>query len=120
MLGNFPAWLAARTGRPVVALGASIKGVVADEARTTAMREAYKHARRPKEPAEIELMQRCAAATAAGYAAVQPFLRPGVSERRMQIELEAEYFRHGAQTTGYDTIVGVGARPPQENGSLCS
>ena len=31
---------------------------------------------------------------------------PGVSERTLQIELEAEYFRHGAQTTGYDSIVG--------------
>jgi len=109
-LGRLPAWLAARKNRRVVNLGAPVAGVTADEKRTAEVREAYKHARRPKEPGEIELMQRCAVATAAGYAAIQPLLRPGVSERRLQIELEAEYFRHGAQATGYDSIVGIGAQ----------
>lgn len=117
LLSEFAAWRTARGGRPVIALGAPIAGVTADPARTAAVREQYKHARRPKEPAEIELMRRCAAATAAGYAAIQPFLRPGVSERRLQIELEAEYFRQGAQTTGYDTIVGVGPQSAVFHGS---
>ena len=117
LLGKLPAWLAARKGRRVVLLGAPVPAVAADEARTAEVREAYKHARRPKEPGEIDLMRRCAAATAAGYAAVQPFLKPGVSERRMQIELEAEYFRQGAQTTGYDSIVGVGAQSAVFHGS---
>lgn len=110
LLAQFPAWLAARRDRPVVMLGASISGVAADVERTAEVRERYRHARRPKEPAEIALMQRCAVATAAGYAAIQPLLKPGVSERKLQIELEAEYFRHGAQTTGYDSIVGIGAQ----------
>ncbi|MBI2518636.1 MAG: M24 family metallopeptidase [Opitutae bacterium] len=109
-LGKLAAWLAARSGRKVIMFGAPVAGVAFDEARTAAVREAYKHARRPKEPAEIELMKRACAATAAGYAAAQPFLRPGVSERRIQVELEAGYFREGAQKTGYDTIVGVGAQ----------
>ena len=109
-LSRFPSWLAARAGRTVIMLGAPVPGVIADVARTTAVREAYKHARRPKEAGEIDLMRRCAAATAAGYAVIQPLLQPGVSERRLQIELEAEYFRNGAQTTGYDSIVGVGAQ----------
>ena len=117
LLGKLPAWLAARKGRRVVLLGAPVPEVAADEARTAEVREAYKHARRPKEPGEIDLMRRCAAATAAGYAAVQPFIKPGVSERRLQIELEAEYFRQGAQTTGYDSIVGVGAQSAVFHGS---
>ncbi|HWA25556.1 MAG TPA: aminopeptidase P N-terminal domain-containing protein [Lacunisphaera sp.] len=116
LLGKFPAWLAARRGRPVVMLGAAINGL-ADEDRSAEVREKYKHARRAKEPAEIEIMQRGAAATAAGYAAIQPLLKPGVSERQLQIELEAEYFRHGAQATGYDTIVGIGARSAVFHGS---
>lgn len=107
---NFPAWLAARTGRPVVMFGVPVDGVAFDAGRTATVREAYKHARRPKEKGEIELLRRCAAATAAGYAALQPFLKPGVSERRMQVELEAGYFREGANKTGYDTIIGVGAQ----------
>ena len=116
-LAQFPAWLAARPGRRVVMLGAPVAGVAFDETRTAAVREAYKHARRPKEPAEIDLMKRCAAAAAAGYAKIQPLLQPGVSERTLQIELEAEFFRHGAQATGYDSIVGAGARSAVFHGS---
>lgn len=107
LLALFRAWLSARRDRPVVMLGAPVSGVTADAERTAAVRERYKHARRPKEPAEIELMQRCAVATAAGYAAIQTLLKPGVSERTWQIVLEADYFRHGAQTNGYDSIVSI-------------
>lgn len=117
LLARFPTWLEARRGRKVVMLGAPVGGVAFDEARPTQVREAYKHARRPKEPAEIDLMKRCAAAAAAGYAKIQPLLKPGVSERTLQIELEAEYFRHGAQVTGYDSIVGVGAQSAVFHGS---
>ncbi|HVU17213.1 MAG TPA: aminopeptidase P N-terminal domain-containing protein [Candidatus Didemnitutus sp.] len=116
-LATFDRWLARRSGRPMVALGSlpAIAGV--DAARTSAVRDALAHARRAKEPGEIEVMKRCAAATVAAYTVVQPFLRPGVSERRVQIELEAEYFRQGAQKTGYDTIVGIGAQSAVFHGS---
>ncbi len=117
LLAQFPAWLDARQGRKIVMLGAPVAGVGFDAARTAQVREAYKHARRPKEPAEIELMQRAAAAAAAGYAKIQPLLEPGVSERTLQIELEAEYFRHGAQVTGYDSIIGIGAQSAVFHGS---
>ncbi len=117
LLARFPAWLAARSGRQAIALGAAIPGVMFDAARSAEVREAYKHARRPKEPAEVALMKRGAAAAAAGYAKIQPLLKPGVSERTLQIELEAEYFRHGAQCTGYDSIVGVGAQSAVFHGS---
>ncbi|WP_438481601.1 aminopeptidase P N-terminal domain-containing protein [Oleiharenicola lentus] len=116
-LGALPAWLDARRARRVIALGAPLAGVQPDVIRTTQVRETYKHARRPKEPGELAIMRRCATATTAGYKALQPFLKPGVSERRMQIELEAEYFRHGAQTTGYSSIVGVGAQSAVFHGS---
>lgn len=117
LLATFPAWFAARVARKAIVLGAPVPGVVADAARTAVVREAYKHARRPKEAGEIELMQRGAAAAAAGYAKIQPLLQPGVSERTLQIELEAEFFRHGAQTTGYDSIIGVGAQSAVFHGS---
>jgi Xaa-Pro aminopeptidase len=35
-------------------------------------------------------------------------IRPGVTERAVEIEIEAEFFRNGAQRTAYDTIVGSG------------
>ena len=117
LLPNFPAWLAARKGRRIANLGAPVAGVAADEALTARVRDALRHARRPKEPGEIELMKRAAAATAEGYAAVQPFLQAGVSERRMQIELEAGFFRGGGDKTGYDTIVGAGPQAAVFHGS---
>jgi Xaa-Pro aminopeptidase len=117
LLGKFDAWLAARRGRRILMFGAPVKRVMFDDARTAEVREAYKHARRPKEPGEIDVMRRCAAATAAGYAAVQPFLKAGVTERRIQIELEAEWFRQGAAKTGYDSIVGSGPNSAVFHGS---
>ncbi len=47
-------------------------------------------------------------ATSAAFAVAVPLLREGVSEREVQIELEAEAFRHGAEAMAYDTIVGGG------------
>ena len=102
-------WLTARRGRPVVNLGAPLRGVRSDEARTAAVRERFAAARRPKDAAELGLMRRAAEATAAGFAAVREHLRPGVTERALQIEMEAAFCRGGADGTGYGTIVAAGA-----------
>jgi Xaa-Pro aminopeptidase len=108
LLSRFRAWIAARKKRPIVMLGAVVSGIEADPERTPSVRETYLHARRLKDSAEIDLMRHCAYKTAAGYAAIQPMLRPGFSERRIQVEIEAEYLRRGATKVGYDTIVGGG------------
>jgi Xaa-Pro aminopeptidase len=47
-------------------------------------------------------------ATRAGFAAVAPQIEPGRSERELQIELEAAFFREGADCLAFDTIVGSG------------
>lgn len=108
-LAGFAAWLDRRAGRPVALLGAGLGGVTADRALSARVRDHFTHARRAKDAAELALLRRSAAATAAGYAHLHPLLQPGVTERALQIELEAEFFRHGATRTGYDTIVGIGA-----------
>lgn len=105
---NLSAWLAARTGRPVAQLGAPISGVEADPNLTHTVREALRHARRPKDAGEIALLRRAVAATARGYGAARDFIRPGRTEREIQIELEAEFFRGGGDRPGYGTIVGGG------------
>lgn len=107
-LALFKAWLNERVGRPRLVLGAPVRGVDADASRTTAIKPHFLHARRPKDAAELTLLCRTAAATSAGFAAIQPLLRAGVSERTLQIELEAAFFRAGATRTGYGTIVGSG------------
>jgi Xaa-Pro aminopeptidase len=107
-LAAFEGWLAARRGRPVAALGAPLAKISADESRSAQARDRLKHARRPKDAHEVGLIRRAAAATAPGYARLRSLLRPGVTERALQIELEAEFFRHGGTRPGYGTIVGSG------------
>ena len=48
-------------------------------------------------------------ATAAGFASIAPRLEHGRTEREVQIELEAEFFRAGADFLAFDTIVASGA-----------
>lgn len=100
-------WLAARKGRPVALLGCPLN-VEHDEELGTRLREVLTHVRRPKDDVELERMRQAARATAAAYARLPELIRPGVTERSVQIELEAEFFRAGAQRTAYDTIVGSG------------
>lgn len=107
-LAGFAGWLAARQGRPVAVLGSDVPGVQSDGALRDRLRELLFQVRRPKDEVELERMRRAAAATVAGFAILPDLLRPGLSERQVQIELEAEFFRHGASRTAYDTIVGSG------------
>ena len=108
LLLHLPSWLAARAGRPVVHLGARPDDPPMD-ARTVSVREHLRHARRPKDADELRLLRDAAACTAAGYARLPALLRPGVTERGIQIELEAEFQRAGGSGTGYGTIVGAGS-----------
>jgi Xaa-Pro aminopeptidase len=101
-------WLTARRGRPIVMLGSPLRGVSADDARTLRAREQLLHARRTKDATEVALLRRTAVATAAGFEKLRAALRPGVTERALQIELEAEFFRHGGTRPGYGSIVGLG------------
>jgi Xaa-Pro aminopeptidase len=105
---KFDQWLATRRGRSVANLGAPVPGVAQDDAFTSRVRERFTHARRAKDPEEIARLRRSAAATAAGYAILPDLLRPGITERAVQVELEAAFFRHGATGTGYHSIVGFG------------
>ncbi len=107
-VAKLPDWLKARSGRPVAAIGSPIKDVRGDEAASAAMREALDAARRPKDAAELAILARAVTATAAGYAKARALLHPGLTERELQIELEAAMFKAGAEETGYGTIVGTG------------
>lgn len=107
-LPELQTWLAARRDRPVVQLGAPVRPTGNDEAARAACQAALTHARRPKDAFEIALLRRAVAATARGYAQIASCLRPGHTERALQIELEAEFFRGGGTRPGYGTIVGSG------------
>jgi Xaa-Pro aminopeptidase len=107
-LSGFPAWLAARRGRRVSMLGCPLAGVRSDAVRNEELRTVLTHARRPKDQVEIERMRRAAAATVAGFAVAAKWIRAGVTEREVQVEMEAEFFRKGGDRTAYGTIVGAG------------
>lgn len=107
---EFEGWLAARSGVPHVWLGSVPARAIADSPERARVQEWLDSVRRIKDCAEVDLLRLATAATFAGHLRGRAVAQPGVSERRVQIELEAEMFRHGADTTGYGTIVGVGHR----------
>jgi Xaa-Pro aminopeptidase len=101
-------WLEKRHGRRIAVLGAPVDGATSDAELEPALRYGLNDVRRRKDEVELERMRAAERATAAGFAAVQPLIRPGVTEREAQIELEAEFFRAGADFLAFDTIVGGG------------
>lgn len=64
--------------------------------------------RRSKDAWELELMERAAAASTAGHLTALRRAHAGMSERLLQVELEAEFFRSGAERTAYGSIVASG------------
>jgi Xaa-Pro aminopeptidase len=53
-------------------------------------------------------MRLAIAATEGGYRQLREAIRPGATERQIQVELESAFFRGGADRTCYSTIVGTG------------
>lgn len=102
------AWLNERSGRRVCNLGADAGHHVVDTAVTSRCRASFQHIRRRKDAHEIALLKKAAAATAEGFNNIRDTIKPGVSERLIQIELEAGFFRKGGNRTGYDSIVASG------------
>ena len=70
--------------------------------------------RRTKDAEEISLIRQAAKAASAGFAKVRSILEDpkkafsGLTERMLQIELEAEFMRNGAHGTSFDTIAAAG------------
>jgi Xaa-Pro aminopeptidase len=107
-ISDLEPWLEKRRGRRVACLGAPLANVVGDAELANDVRYALDQVRRQKDSLELERMRAAERATSAGFAAVVPLLASGRSEREIQIELEAEFFRKGADALGFDTIVGGG------------
>jgi Xaa-Pro aminopeptidase len=101
-------WLEERRGRRVAQLGAPIPNAPSDAAVAGELRTRMDRVRRRKDALELARMRRAADATRAGFTAVVPFIAPGITERALQIEIEAEFLRHGADTVAYDSIIASG------------
>jgi Xaa-Pro aminopeptidase len=101
-------WLEKRRSRRVAQLGAPVANIASDGAVASELRTRMDRVRRRKDALELARMRRAADATRAGFADAVPFIAPGISERALQIEIEAGFFRHGADTVAYDSIIASG------------
>lgn len=79
-----------------------------DEELSVRCSDTVSAARRAKDPSEIEFMRAAATASIAGHMSALRHAAAGMTERTVQVELEAEFFRHGALRTAYGSIVGTG------------
>jgi Xaa-Pro aminopeptidase len=102
------AWLEARQGRPAACLGVPVSGATSEPGLERSTRAALNQIRRQKDELELDRMRAAERATSAGFAAAARLIEPGRTERQVQIELEAEFFRQGADFLAFDTIVGGG------------
>lgn len=112
-LNELGVWLAQRNfgrifilGQPSSQQAALKKG--AEQPEILAVQEALNQVRRHKDAPEIALIEATAKMAAAGYQLLSEIIRPGISERQIQIEYEAEVYRAGAERMPYSTIVGAG------------
>ncbi len=116
-------WLAARRGRPLALLGnrdverrsgeygaenwAALE-IVVDEEATERVGKALAGRRRSKDALELRHLRRAVDAAIAGHLRAWRTARAGLTERDVQIEMEAEFFRFGGDRTAYGSIVGSG------------
>jgi Xaa-Pro aminopeptidase len=120
---HLAAWLEARRAEPLAVLGnqdlvhrpggyrlppLDRLEVAPDDDLAARLSWQLSEARRTKDAPELEAMRRAAAASRAGHLFALRSARPGITERGLQVELEAEFFRHGADRTAYGSIVGSG------------
>ena len=125
-------WLAARRGRSLALLGNrdieqraaeygvsnwSALEVALDEQATEQVGTALAERRRAKDSLELAHLRRAVDAAVAGHFRAWRTARAGLSERDVQIEMEAEFFRFGGQRTAYSSIVGSGPNSAILHGS---
>lgn len=79
-----------------------------DALLTARLREALDVLRRTKDDEELARIRRAVAISIDGHRRAMRLARPHMTERELQIELEAEFFRGGADRTAYESIVGSG------------
>jgi Xaa-Pro aminopeptidase len=88
-----------------VALGAASED--GDDTQRRAREELFA-LRRVKDEVELARMRVAAQATRAGFAALAGAVAPGLTERELQVELEATFLRNGADALAFDSIVAGG------------
>jgi Xaa-Pro aminopeptidase len=113
---DLPAWLqdgdrarrAVWLGVPTAGVPAAVEHSAGADQLTERLRLQLSAVRRPKDAVELQRMRVAQQATKHAFATAAELIADGLTERQLQIELEASAFRHGAAAMGYDTIIGSG------------
>ena len=92
----------------------ALRGAVGEEISCVPLNGAPQQLRQVKTPTEIVAIRKACDITSEAYNAILPKIRPGMTEKELQIELDFTMLRLGADELAFDTIIASG-----ENGSLC-
>ena len=121
-LDELEEWLAQRSDRTLIELGAGAampevvpaaasdeeQGNPSPEATVLGLSAAIALERMTKDDAELDDIRRAAAASTAGFEWVYANAAPGMTEREIQIGMEAQFYAAGAPRVAYDSIVASG------------
>jgi Xaa-Pro aminopeptidase len=102
-LGDFSSWMEKRNSKRVFNLTYE-----SDEAEWLQIKETFNRERRKKDAEEADLVRKLAGIANAGYQRIKTNLRPGMSERQIQLEYESAVLYAGSEKFPYDSIVGAG------------
>jgi Xaa-Pro aminopeptidase len=103
-LADLSAWVAKRNPKRVFNLTFE-----SEDAEWHQIKEVYNRERRKKDQEEAELVRKLAGIANAGYQKIKSTIRPGISERQIQLDYESAVLYAGAEKFPYDSIVGTGS-----------
>ena len=107
---NFEAWLTKKNPAKTFLIGQHMHQHLTKVGEDERMKvqELFNEVRRVKDQEEIQLVTSIAMMANQGYKKLRSVIRPGITERQIQIEYEAEVLRAGSEKFPYDSIVGTG------------
>ena len=92
----------------------AMRGTLGEEVSCVPLNKVPQKLREVKTPAEVVAIRKACDITSEAFDAILPKIRPGMTEKELQIELDFTMLRLGADEFAFDTIIASG-----ENGSLC-
>ena len=110
-INGLDAWIEKLKPARVFSLGQLSKAHAqkpANEDELNEVQEAFNRVRRIKDAAEVALVRSLAAMANHGYLRLKDYIKPGVSERQIELQYEGAVFAAGADKMPYGSIVGTG------------
>ena len=113
-VGELTTWLDKNRFRETIRLGSSPSGEstawTSSKPADEVISEVFHRVRRRKDTEEVALIRRIAGIAKKGYERIGQELRPGLTERQIQLSYEFEVLKSGAEALPYQSIVGTGTR----------